>query len=68
MNSLLNDKILDRSNDKILDRSDDKISLNEKLKLVLQEVENIVEKGENAGSHMVFSFRVVKSRNCVVIN
>ena len=46
-NSLPNDKILDWSKLKAL--ADDNINLAEKLKFVLERVENIVGKGENAG-------------------
>ena len=46
-NSLLNDKILDRSKLKVF--ADDKINTTVKLKFVLRRVENIVGKGENAG-------------------
>ena len=46
-NSLPNDKIQDLS--KIKAFADDKIILTQKLKFVLERVENIVEKGENAG-------------------
>ena len=56
--------------------ADDKINMTEKLKFVLGKVENIVEKGENAGyQHFLlfptmfskgFPFKVVKSRDCVV--
>ena len=74
-NSLPNDKILDGSKRKAI--ADDKIHLNEKLKLVLKRVENIVGEGENAGNQhfllfpqcfffKVVSFRVVNSRDCVV--
>ena len=47
LNSLPNDKILDRS--KLKPLADDKINVTEKLKFVLGRVENIVGKGENAG-------------------
>ena len=47
VNSLLNNNILDWS--KLEAFADDKISMNEKLKIVLGRVENIVGKGENAG-------------------
>ena len=47
LNSLLNDKIVAWSKLKAL--ADDKINLSEKLKFVLERVENIVGKGENAG-------------------
>ena len=43
--------------------------MNEKLKFGLGRVENIVSKGENAGCSMfskAHSFRLVKSRDCVV--
>ena len=47
VNSLPNDTILDWSKFKAF--ADDKINVTEKLKFVLVRVENIVEKGENAG-------------------
>ena len=47
LNSLSNKKILDRSKKTAF--ADDKINVTEQLKLVLGRVENIVEKGENAG-------------------
>ena len=49
INSLPNDKILDWS--KLKAFADDKINVAEKLSFVLGRVENIVEKGENAGYH-----------------
>ena len=47
LNSLSNKKILDRSKKTAF--ADDKINVTEQLKFVLGRVENIVEKGENAG-------------------
>ena len=47
INSLPNDKILDWS--KLQALADDNINLAEKLKFVLERVENIAGKGENAG-------------------
>ena len=47
INSLPNNKFLDWSNFKAY--ADDKINVTETLKFVLGRVENIVEKGENAG-------------------
>ena len=47
LNSIPNDKILDWSKLKAL--ADNKIKVNEKLKFVLERVENIVGKRENAG-------------------
>ena len=47
INSFPNDKILDWS--KLKAFADDKINVTEKLKFLLQRVENIVGKGENAG-------------------
>ena len=47
VNSLPNDKILDRS--KLKTFADDKINVTENLKFVFERVENIVGKGENAG-------------------
>ena len=71
-NSLPNDKRLNWSKKK----ADDKISVTEKLKFVLERVENIVGKRENAGcQHFLFFpqcfqkasfFKVVKSRDCVI--
>ena len=71
-NPLPEDKILDRSNLKGF--AEDKIDVTEKLKFVLGRVENIVGKGENAGSPFPtmfskgFFLRVVKSLDCVVKN
>ena len=49
---------------------DEKITKTEKLKFVLDRIENIVEKGENAAFPTMFSKgffpRVVKIRDCVV--
>ena len=53
-NSLPNEKILDWS--KLKAFADDKINVTEKWKFVLGRVENIVEKGENAGCQHYFSF------------
>ena len=47
MNSLANDKILDWSTLKVFAK--DKINVTEKLKFLLERVENIVGKSENAG-------------------
>ena len=47
LNSLPNDKSLDWSKSEAF--ADDKINVTEKLKLILERVENIVGKGENAG-------------------
>ena len=58
-NSLQNDKILDWS--KLKGFADDKLNVTEKSKFVLQRVENIVGKGENAGyQHFSFSHNVFK--------
>ena len=75
-NPLSNDKILDQS--KLKAFADDTIDVTRKLILVLEWVENIVVKGENAGyQHFLLlftmflkalSFRVVKSRNFVVLS
>ena len=56
--------------------ADDKITVTEKLKFVLERVENIAGKGENAGyQHFLpfptmfskgFLYRVVESQDCVV--
>ena len=46
-NSLANDKLLDWSNLKAF--ADNKIKVTEKMKFVLEMIENIVGKGENAG-------------------
>ena len=71
---LSNDKILDWSKLKAI--ADDKINVTEKIKFVLRRVENIVEKGENAGYQYFFlfqqcfqkvsCFKVIKSRACKV--
>ena len=47
VNSLPNDKILDKSKFKAL--ADDKINVTEKLKFGSERIENIVGKGKNAG-------------------
>ena len=47
LNSLPHNKILDWSNLKAF--ADDKINVTEKMKFLLERVENIVRKGENAG-------------------
>ena len=47
VNSLTNDKNLDRS--KLKAFADDNLNVNQKLKFALGRVENIVGKGENAG-------------------
>ena len=74
INSLPNDKFLDRSKLKAV--ADDKSNVAEKLKIVLGRVENIEGKGENAGyQHFLLFpqcfqkaslFGVVKIRDCVV--
>ena len=56
--------------------ADDIINVNQKWKLVMERIENIVGKGENAGyQHFLFFpqcflkksfFRVIKCRDCVV--
>ena len=53
-NSLPNNKILDWSKFKAF--ADDKINMTEKFKFVLGRIENIVEKGENAGYQYFFLF------------
>ena len=73
-NCLPNDKILDLY--KLKAFSDDKIKKTEKLKFVLERIENILRKGENASNQHFSSFRtmfstdflcgVVKSRDYVV--
>ena len=72
-NFLPNDKILDLS--KFKELADYKLDASKKLKFVLGMVENILGKGENAGSQHFLLFpqcfqklppRVVKSRDCVV--
>ena len=73
-NALPNDKILDWSKLKAFE--DDKINETEKLKFVLESVENMVGKGENAGNQHFLLFphyfskgfidRVIKSRDFVV--
>ena len=73
-NSLLNNKISDLTKFKAF--PDNKMILTEKLKFMLERVENIVGKGENAGyqhfllfpqcfQKLIFS-RGVKNRDCVV--
>ena len=65
--SLPNDKILDRSRFKAC--AEDKINATENLKFVLWRVENIVEKGVNAGNQhfLLFSQYFQKaSWDCVV--
>ena len=47
LNSLPNDKIIDWS--KLTALTDNKINVTQLFKFVLRRVENIVEKGENAG-------------------
>ena len=74
LNALPNDKILDWS--KLKAFADDKINVTKKSKFVVARVENIVEKGENAGNqHFLlfpqmfskdFFFNVVKSRDYVI--
>ena len=60
VNSLPNKKILDWS--KLKAFADNIMNLNEKLKLVLGRIENIVEKGENAGyQHFLLSHNIFKS-------
>ena len=46
--------------------ADDKINVTENMKFVLERVENIMGKGENAGFQKALFFRVIKSRDCVV--
>ena len=53
-NSLQNDKFLDWS--KLKASADNKINVTENLKIVLGQVENIVEKGENAGNQHFLHF------------
>ena len=70
----LYDKVLDWS--KLKHFADEKIYVTEKMEFVLEMVENIVGKGENAGYHhflvflTMFSkgllYSVVKSQDCVV--
>ena len=47
LNSLPNDKIIDQSILKVF--SDNKVNVTEKFQVVLERVENILGKGENAG-------------------
>ena len=54
VNSLPNNKILDWFNLKAF--ADEKMNLNKKLKLVLQRVENIAGKGENADNQHFLLF------------
>ena len=73
INSLPNDKISDWS--KLKASADDKINVTEKLKFLLERVENIVGKGRNcwlpafSPFPTVFSkgflYRVIQSRDCV---
>ena len=74
-NSLPNDKILDQS--KLKAFADNNINVAEKLKFILGTVENIVEKGENAGyKYFLLSCNVfkgfipqgIKCQDCVVKN
>ena len=60
INSLPNHKILDWS--KLKAFADNKINLNEELKLVLERIESIVGKGENARSIFSFFHNVFKTR------
>ena len=68
VNTLPNDKNLNSI--KLKAFADDKIDVAQKIISVFERVENIVEKGENAGSqHFLLSynvFRVVKRLDCVV--
>ena len=76
LNPLPDDKTLNWS--KLKAFTDNKINVTENLKSVLERVENIVGKGENAGyQHFLlfptvfskaFFLRIVKSRDCVVKN
>ena len=60
LNPLPNDKILDLSKLKVF--ADDKIYLTEKLKFLFRRVENIIGKGENTVTSIVFfSHNVFKS-------
>ena len=69
-----NNKTVNESTMKLF--AEGKINMSEKLKFVMERVENIVGKGENAGyQHFLllaqcfsktFFLRVVKSRDCVV--
>ena len=54
INSLPNNKILGQS--KMKDFADDNISVSQKLNFVLERVENIVGKGENAGNQHFLLF------------
>ena len=66
-NSSPNNKFLDWS--KSIPFVDNKTNVPQKLKFVLEGIENIVGKGENAGYHnglKSFFFRVIKSCDCVV--
>ena len=55
VNSLPNDKFLDRS--KLKASSDDKINVTENLKFDLGKAENIMGKGQNAGYQQFLLFR-----------
>ena len=64
-NSFPNDKLLDSS--KLKAFADDKIKVTEILKFVLGRVENIVGKGENAGSQHFLRFpQCFQKVSCVV--
>ena len=57
-NSLSNDKFLDRSKLVQIEAfANDKIKVTEKMKFVLEIVENIVGKGENAGNQHFLLFQ-----------
>ena len=74
LNSLQNNEFFDWSKFKAI--ADDNLIVNQKLKFALGKVENIVEKGNNAGYQHFFSFShnvfksqffvsVIKSRDCL---
>ena len=74
LNSLSNNKIFYWS--KLKPFADDNLNVIQKLKFDVGKIENIVEKGENAGYQCpiptIFSIgyyiRVVKSQDCVAVN
>ena len=76
LHSLPNGKILDWSRFK--EFAEDKINVTENIEFLLERLENIVGKGENAGyQHFLLfaqpfskglSLRVLKSQDCVVKN
>ena len=62
LNTLPNDKILDHPN--LKDFADDKINVTCEMNFVLGRVENIVEKGENAGYQHFLLFPRFQQASC----